>query len=157
MKKFRDIGFDSEEASKVVESLNLLLSNYQVFYQKLRNFHWNVSGDQFFELHEVFETMYNVVKVDIDDIAERIKVFGKSPYSTLKEYIETSEIQECPSDFSSDKMTTEIVADIDILLSFFIESYEEAALVGDIGTVDMIKKMVKWAEKQHWMLSSYNS
>ena len=55
MKTFRKIGFSSVETNNVVKALNLLLANYQVHYQKLRDFHWNVTGPDFFDLHEQFE------------------------------------------------------------------------------------------------------
>ena len=35
-------------------------------YHKLRNFHWNVDGADFFELHQEFEDEYNTVKENID-------------------------------------------------------------------------------------------
>jgi len=156
MKKFKELGFESEEALDIVNSLNILLANYQIHYQKLRNFHWNVEGSAFFELHEVFENAYNEIKVQIDDTAERIRVFGKKPHSTLKKYLEVAEIKECDNDFSSDQMVGEILSDIDMLISFIVEAYETAALAGDIATTDMLKEFLKWIEKQHWMLSAYN-
>ena len=54
------------ETAEIVVSLNTLLANYQVFYNKLRNFHWNIEGPEFFELHEEFENEYNTVKENID-------------------------------------------------------------------------------------------
>lgn len=93
MKNYRKLGFDNEETKEIVESLNKLMANYHVHYQKLRNYHWNVEGHSFFELHEFFELEYNAVKLQIDEIAERIRVFGKKPVSTLKEYLEISEIK----------------------------------------------------------------
>ena len=49
------IGLDSAYSNKVVEKLNILLSNVQVFYMNVRGFHWNITGKQFFKLHEKFE------------------------------------------------------------------------------------------------------
>ena len=48
MRTFRKLGFSSVETNDVVKTLNLLLANYQVHYQKLRDFHWNVTGSRFF-------------------------------------------------------------------------------------------------------------
>ena len=38
------IKLDSAAAAKVVESLQQLLADYQVFYANLRGFHWNIKG-----------------------------------------------------------------------------------------------------------------
>lgn len=156
MKKFRKLGFNSEETVVIVNSLNNLLANYQIHYQKLRNFHWNVEGDMFFELHEEFEKEYNEVKVFIDEIAERIRVFGKRPVSTLRQYLSLSDIEECNSNFPSQNMVGEIINDKNILISLLVECYENAANIGDISTTDMLAKFLKRTENKHWMFSAFN-
>ena len=55
MKTKNLIGLDSENAQQVVNLLNELLANYQIYYQNLRGFHWNVRGNRFFVLHAKFE------------------------------------------------------------------------------------------------------
>lgn len=50
MKTKNLIGLDSENAQQVVNLLNELLANYQIYYQNLRGFHWNVRGNRFFVL-----------------------------------------------------------------------------------------------------------
>ena len=47
-KSYIKLGFSGKETEEIVNSLNLLLANYHVFYQKLRNYHWNVTGGGFF-------------------------------------------------------------------------------------------------------------
>jgi starvation-inducible DNA-binding protein len=156
MKTYRKLGFDAQETQKVVENLNLLLANLHVHYQKLRNYHWNVVGPDFFELHQVFEDEYNAVKVEIDEIAERIRVFGKTPMSTLNEYLDNSEIKETGTDLSSDKMVEEVLKDFEILLSFMVDTTEAAEEIGDIATADLLTGYIKRTEKQHWMLTAFN-
>ncbi|MEX1192310.1 MAG: DNA starvation/stationary phase protection protein [Brumimicrobium sp.] len=156
MKTYRRLGFDSEETKEVVENLNKLLANLHVHYQKLRNYHWNVVGPDFFDIHEIFEQEYNEVKLEIDDIAERIRVFGKTPYSTLKKYLEISEVKETGTDLSADDMVKEILSDFEIILSFMIDSAEASDKIGDIATNDLITGFIKRTEKRHWMLTSFS-
>jgi starvation-inducible DNA-binding protein len=156
MKTYRKLGFNAEETNEVVQSLNNLLANFHVHYQKLRNFHWNVVGSDFFELHAVFEGEYNQVKIQIDEVAERIRVFGKTPLSTLAEYLEVSEIKEVGTDLSSEKMVKEILKDFEILLTLMVEATEAADTIGDIATEDLITGYIKRTEKMHWMLTSFN-
>lgn len=156
MKTFRKLGFSSVETNDVVKSLNLLLANYQVHYQKLRDFHWNVTGPDFFDLHEQFEVEYNAVKANIDDIAERIRVFGKTPISTMKEYLETSTIQEAERGVGADQMVAQILNDFETLMEFMIEAIEASNKIGDTSTTDMITKMMKRMEKRHWMLTAFS-
>src|SRR5688572_33358814 len=104
------LGWSTKETERIGESLNLVLVNYSVHYQKLRNYHWNVKGSDFFDLHEQFEQQYTEVLENIDVIAERIRVFGKTPLSTMKDYLEISEIKETTSDLKSDIMVREILS-----------------------------------------------
>ena len=156
MKNYRKLGYGEDETKAIVESLNSLLANYHVHYQKLRNFHWNVEGHTFFELHEFFEQEYDQVKIQIDEIAERIRVFGKKPYSTLKKYLEVAEIEESENDLSAEKMMTETLNDFETILSFLIDAHEKAAELGDVATEDLLTEYIKRTEKVHWMLSAFS-
>ncbi|MGM0480000.1 MAG: Dps family protein [Bacteroidota bacterium] len=155
MKTYKKLGFESEETKEVVKNLNLLLANLHVHYQKLRNYHWNVTGADFFDIHETTEAEYNEVVLEIDEIAERIRVFGATPISTLKEYLEVSEIQETGTDLKAMEMVKEILRDQEVLLSFMVETIEAARAIGDISTDDLVTGFMKRREKMHWMLTSF--
>lgn len=96
------LGIKQVSILDTAEELNNLLSNYQVYYQNLRNYHWNISGQHFFDLHEKFEDLYNNAKVSIDEIAERILTLRLKPASTLSTYLERSEIKEYVTTDSND-------------------------------------------------------
>ena len=49
--KHRKRGFFMELESK----LNELLADLNVFYRKLQNYHWNVEGKDFFQVHAKLE------------------------------------------------------------------------------------------------------
>ncbi len=154
-KQFAKLGFDKEETTEVVNTLNALLANYHIFYQKLRNYHWNVKGGDFFDLHEKFELLYTAAIANIDEIAERIRVFGHTPLSTLKDYLEQSDITETGTDLNSEAMVNEVLSDIETIDSFLVEAMDTASEIGDVATVDILNKMIKEIEKEHWMLSAF--
>ena len=52
------LGLDKAKVEKEVSLLNILLANYQTYYQNLRGVHWNIKGKRFFELHVKFEDPY---------------------------------------------------------------------------------------------------
>jgi starvation-inducible DNA-binding protein len=149
------LGWTAKETERIAEALNQLLANYSVHYQKLRNFHWNVKGADFFDLHEQFEMLYTEAVNNIDAIAERIRVFGKTPLSTLKEYLEISEIKETGSDINSDIMVREILSDFRILLDYMVKAVDTSIEQEDSGTEEMVKKFINSIEKHHWMLTAF--
>ncbi|MFB9212148.1 Dps family protein [Echinicola jeungdonensis] len=152
---FKKLGYNKDESEKIVESLNTLLANYHVHYQKLRNFHWNVTGGDFFDLHEKFEELYNEAFENIDLIAERIRVFGMTPFSLIREYLENAEIKEVGTDVPSDEMVKEVLRDFEILAENMNECAERVADLGDSATEDMLIAMIKSIELHHWMLTSF--
>jgi starvation-inducible DNA-binding protein len=149
------LGWSTEETEVITSSLNALLANYSVHYQKLRNYHWNVKGHDFFDLHEQFELQYNEARENIDGIAERIRVFGKTPLSTMRDYLDQAEIKETTTDLQSDIMVREILSDYRILLDSMFAVVDVSVEHGDSGTEEMVKQFIHAIEKHHWMLSSF--
>jgi starvation-inducible DNA-binding protein len=149
------LGWSTEETESITKVLNELLANYSVHYQKLRNFHWNVKGSDFFDLHERFEQQYNEARENIDEIAERIRVFGKTPLSTMADYLATAEIKEAGSDLPSDLMVREVLNDFLIMLEYLFAVVDVAMDLGDSGTEEMVKGFIHKIEKHHWMLTAF--
>jgi starvation-inducible DNA-binding protein len=56
--------------------LNRTLGDTVLPYVKSRNFHWNVEGPQFSELHQLFERQYEQLDESMDEIAERAGALG---------------------------------------------------------------------------------
>lgn len=149
------LGWTTGETEEITQALNDLLANYTVHYQKLRNYHWNVKGPDFFDLHEQFEQQYNLALNNIDEIAERIRIFGMTPLSVLKDYLEIAEIKETGTQLTSDLMVRELLSDYRILLSYMYTVVEVASSHGDLGTEEMVKVFINKIEKHHWMLSAF--
>ena len=149
------LGWSTNETEQITAVMNKLLANYTVHYQKLRNYHWNVKGGDFFDLHEQFEKQYLEALENIDAIAERIRVFGKTPLSKLQDYLDTSIIKETGSDLSSDLMVREVLSDYTLLLESMSQVVDAATHMGDSGTEEMVKVFVNSIEKHHWMFSAF--
>ena len=154
-KPFRKLGFTTMETAEIVISLKKLMANYQVYYHKMRNFHWNIEGSDFFELHEEFENEYNEAKVNIDDLAERIRVFGIMPSMTMTEVINISEIEETTDKLSAYEMVKEVLKDYQILHELMLDVINAALETGDIATENLIADNILALEKRHWMFSSW--
>ena len=101
----------------MIEKLNKLLSDLNVFYRKLQNYHWNVKGHDFFTIHAKLEEYYNEVNEQIDEIAEHILILNGQPLGTMKDYINTSDIEEAKNEkITSQEIFTEVIKDLEKLL-----------------------------------------
>ncbi|MBN2272901.1 MAG: DNA starvation/stationary phase protection protein [Bacteroidales bacterium] len=149
------IGIDSSYSNQVVEKLNGLLSNVQVFYMNVRGFHWNITGRHFFKLHEKFEELYDDLNEKADEIAERILMLEGKPVHSFTEYLKTSEIKE-KLNVSSDMATVkEVIDGLGILLKKEREIASLAAENADDGTVDLMTGYISGQEKMVWMYNAF--
>ncbi|MFV8224410.1 Dps family protein [Christiangramia aquimixticola] len=149
------LGLDTDKTKKTVEELNVLLADYHIYYQKLRNFHWNVIGKNFFDLHEKFEELYDDAKLKVDEIAERILTLRYQPTSNLSEYLKDSNLKESPSDISDSKMIEILLEDHGLLLKQKRKVIKVADDAGDEGTIDLIGAYIREMEKTSWMLDAW--
>ncbi len=149
------LNLDKERTKKTVKELNILLADYHLYYQKLRNFHWNVVGENFFDLHAKFEEMYNDTLIKIDEIAERILTLRHQPESHLTRYLELSNIAESPSNTKDVEMIKILLEDHGKLLIQMRKTVEIADNGGDEGTIDLLGAYIRELEKTSWMLDTW--
>ena len=116
MKTKNLIGLDSENAQQVVNLLNELLANYQIYYQNLRGFHWNVRGNRFFVLHAKFEELYNDAIEKVDEIAERILTLGGVPLHSYAAYTKVATLKAKENVTDGDACLRAVVEDVQVLL-----------------------------------------
>lgn len=150
------LNIDNQKVLPVVSELNVLLADYHVHYQKLRNFHWNILGKNFFDLHNRFEEMYNDTRVKIDEVAERIVTLKYHPISKLSDYIEVSRIKESSPLLTDEEMVADIINDNKIILEQLGKIIERATKAKDEGTEDMIGAYIRELEKSTWMLNAWS-
>ena len=139
----------------VVGELNMLLADYSVYYQKLRSFHWNVLGQNFFDLHEKFEELYTDARIKVDDIAERVLTLRYHPVSNFSKYLKISSIEEVSPLIDDKEMVSEILSDHQKILKQMKITIEAAEEAGDEGTLDMMGSYIAELEKSSWMLDAW--
>ena len=134
--------------------LNEFLADLNVFYRKLQNYHWNVQGKDFFQVHAKLEELYNEINEQIDEIAEHIAILGGQPLGTLKDYLEKSTIKEAENKkIKSSEIYNNILADYEELLKKTMEIKEEAEEEKNYATSSLIDEYILEYGKIIWMLN----
>ena len=134
--------------------LNEFLADLNLFYRKLQNYHWNVQGKDFFQIHAKLEELYNEINEQIDEIAEHIAILGGQPLGTLKDYLEKSTIKEAENKkIKSSEIYNNILADYEELLKKTIEIKEEAETEKNYATSSLIDEYILEYGKIIWMLN----
>ncbi|PRY04003.1 starvation-inducible DNA-binding protein [Pontibacter ummariensis] len=149
------IGIDADKATQLADKLNQLLANYQLFYINARGFHWNISGNKFFELHAKFEELYNDAILKIDEIAERILTLGHTPYHSFTEYLEKADIKEVSNVSEGREAIREVLNGFSILIKAERELLDLSGEADDEGTNALMSDYIREQEKLVWMYSAY--
>ena len=152
-----DLGITKKNLTEVYQVLNKVLANGNMIYIKLRKFHWNLSGDNFMELHMLFEAQYDAVALAVDEVAERISTLGGVAIGTTSEFAELSLLIENPGKIpTNQEMIKELVNDHETIvksLRKFVDDTEEK--YGDKGTSDFLTGLMQAHEKMAWKLRKY--
>lgn len=151
------LGLDKSGVDKVVEKLNTLLSSYQVYYQNLRGYHWNIVGKDFFELHLKFEEYYNNAQLKIDEIAERILTLEQTPLHSFNKYLDNTAVQIHENVTDGAEAVAQIQKQLEQLINLQREALKLAEENDDIATSDLMTQYISEQEKTVWMLKSFLS
>lgn len=138
----------------IVINLDKLLADETVLYLQLRNFHWNIIGMQFNDLHKFFEDQYVIIEEIIDKIAERIRAIGGTAPASFLEYMKLTHLTE---------HTGKVLKDVE-MLSMLLKNYQiinKIMLNGikriqskDPVTTDLLTECSYKHEKTLWMINS---
>jgi starvation-inducible DNA-binding protein len=151
-----DIGLSDEQRTVVVKILNTLLADEYLLYTKTRNYHWNVLGPQFNDLHKFFEEQYTELNVVADDVAERARSLGGWALGTLKEFSQHARLEEHPGEYpNARQMIANLLADHEALVRQLRADLESAEKHHDMGTNDFLTGLMEKHEKMAWMLRSF--
>ena len=155
MENLNSTGLDTEKSKDLADLLNDLLSNYSIFYQNSRGYHWNIKGEKFFELHVKFEELYNSLFVKIDDVAERILTLGYAPEHKFSSYSANAEIKESEDVSDGKKAVADILNAYKILVKKQRHILSVASEIDDEGTNALMSDNIREQEKLIWMYSAF--
>jgi starvation-inducible DNA-binding protein len=149
------IGLDTVQSQALAAELNNLLASYQILYMNVRGFHWNIRGNQFFELHLKFEEIYNDLLLKVDALAERILTLDGVPLHSFSDYIKISAIPEQKGLHDGRACVESLLESFRELLVAQRRILGQAAEAGDEGTASILSDYVQQQEKLVWMLRAY--
>ncbi|WP_047245004.1 Dps family protein [Maribacter thermophilus] len=153
--KLNSIGLDAEKSKMLAKDLNILLANFQRYYQNLRGIHWNIKGKRFFDLHVKFEELYNDANLKVDEIAERILTLGGVPLHTFEDYIENSSVpvgKNITKDDDAIRLIVDSLTELLLIERGILNASDEA---NDEGTNSMMSDFISEQEKTVWMMKAW--
>jgi starvation-inducible DNA-binding protein len=141
--------------SELTNAVNQQIANWSVLYIKFHNYHWYVTGPEFFTLHTKFEELYNEAALYIDELAERLLALGDKPVATMAAALEFSSIKEAEGKETAQEMVANIIEDFTTMIKELKAGMELAEAAKDETTGDLLLSIHSALEKHVWMLNSF--
>lgn len=108
----------------LLDALYVVLADLHVYELKAHNFHWNVTGPAFYQLHLLFDRIYEAAGKDNDRVAEHIKGLGGRTPATMQLFLGLTTLTETPGVPSGQEMVNILLADNEKVMA----SLENAAM-----------------------------
>jgi len=151
-----NIGISEKNLQGVALELNKCLADLMVLYTKTRNYHWNIEGSNFMEMHKFYENQYEELAEAIDAMAERIRALGHYAEGRLSDFLKLTSLVE--QEYTNDQQVQlgnllddheTIIRNLRRLIDELDEKYK------DKGTSDFLTGLLTSHEKTAWMIRSY--
>ena len=145
---------DDTAPEDVAAALSRVLADTYTLYLMTHNFHWNVTGPRFRELHLMFEEEYNELWMATDLIAERIRALGVFAPATYREFAELSVIDEPEGVPDADTMVATLTRGHRTVAGIARDAFAVAEGANDQVTMDLLTQRMQIHEKTAWMLGA---
>jgi starvation-inducible DNA-binding protein len=139
---------------KTIQNLEQLLSDSYALALKTQNYHWNVVGENFKSIHELFGAQYEEIFAAIDEIAERIRTLGSKVEGTFENFSKLSKIKSGNKNLNQKEMIQDLVSSHELVVGEMKSFIKVAQEEGDEATADMFIGRIQAHEKAIWMLVS---
>ena len=149
-----NVGISEEERQSIANGVSELLADTYTLYLKTHNFHWNVVGPRFHDLHVMFEAQYTELSTAVDDVAERIRTLGFPAPGTYSQFAALTSISETMGVPTADEMVTILTRDNETLIRTARRILPLAQEASDESTASLIADRMVVHEKTAWMLRS---
>ncbi len=150
------IGISDGDRQAVSRILAAIQADEAVLSAKTRQYHWNVTGPHFSELHRLFGGQYEAIDDTIDEIAERGRALGAVAPGTLASLLAMTRLQEQQTIPNAQGMVAALLQDHESIVRQVRADIETTGVTyRDVGTSDFLTGILEAHEKMAWMLRAH--
>jgi starvation-inducible DNA-binding protein len=147
---------EPEIRSQVVDLLNAQLADTLDMYTIAKQAHWNVKGEHFFMLHELYDTIAEGILPYVDEIAERATALGGLAMGTVRMAAQSSRLEEYPPNAVNSMETVEVVAGcLANLAASTRAAADKAEELEDMDTNDLMIEISRDLDKWLWFVEAH--
>ncbi len=149
-----DIGIGEAERREIAEGLARVVADTFTLYLMTHNFHWNVTGPLFPQLHALFEEQYTELWKATDELAERVRALGFPVPATLGQFTRLTSIPQKDEMPAAEEMIRLLAQGHQAVIRTIRSVFAAPERSSDQATVDLLTERLGSHEKAAWMLRS---
>lgn len=149
-----NLGMTDKELKSVADDLSDFLADTYALYLKTQNFHWNLTGKEFYSIHLLFEKQYEDLAEAVDEIAERIRALGFYADASFSAFKKRTKIPDETKKVSINEMLKRLLKGHEYLSKTYRPKITEWQKLHDEMSADLLIKRLGIHEKQAWFLRS---
>ena len=150
------IDIPAETRRKAIEILNQNLANSFDLMSQTKQAHWNVKGNDFWQLHKLFDELAGEVAEWVDMIAERATALGGYATGTARMAAAATELPEFPTDITAGmEYVSAVVERLAQFANAAREAIDETEKMGDANTSDLFTEIGRCADKYLYFLEAH--
>lgn len=139
---------------KLINSMKVAFASEYSFYLKSHNYHWNVTGINFPQYHQLFDMIYTEVYENIDDFAENIRKLKSFVPGSFEKFSLLSKIQDETEIPNAEQMLQTLLDDSQKMIKLLKICFDLSTENGEEGLADFLAGRMDAHQKHSWMLRS---
>jgi starvation-inducible DNA-binding protein len=137
---------------KFVNQLKIAFASQYAFAIKAQNYHWNVEGSDFYQLHNLFEDIYTEVYGAVDAFAENIRKIKAYTPASLERFSALTAISDEVEVLDPSAMIAELLRDAEKMQEIMKVLFTEAEARGENGLSNFLADRQDAFAKHAWFL-----
>jgi len=139
---------------ELIEKMKVYLATNFALYLKSHNFHWNVTGSDFPQLHDFFEVVYQELWEANDAIAEQIRQLDAYAPGSFDRYEQLSLIKGERNVPQAKEMVSKLNSDNKLIIPLLNSIYNMCEENEQYGLCNFIQDRMMAHTKLAWKLKS---
>jgi starvation-inducible DNA-binding protein len=150
------IDIPENKRQELIQLLNQNLADTLDLKTQVKQAHWNVKGREFFQLHQLFDSVAGHLEEGTDLIAERVTALGGTALGTARMAAQNSTIPEYDLDaIKGEEHVRAVVKRLAKLAASVRAAIDQSDELGDKSTADLFTEISRQADKDLWFLEAH--
>jgi starvation-inducible DNA-binding protein len=146
----------STSQSKVVQILNQSLASMVTLKLHAKQVHWNIKGEDFLSIHELFDKVATQADDYADLLAERAVQLEGFARGDIGDIHKNQGLGSLPANLTAQEACLKAIsADLAAMAEDTREAIDATAALGDAVTADLYTGITAGLDKLHWFVRSH--